>query len=176
MRRNPNYVSLGRVVTSDQQIKVRSAHSSKPATSGAAFVTTCGPAPCTLRVAVEGFVWRLIFRPAGAYSFSAVHPRLAPWAAFCRRFAAFEGGCLSTFSAVLDRQRSRILRGLLNFHLSGSGLCISLRYHESSVQCSCCGGKKVISLPRGERRLTVPSYKTRVGTEVVTTFSSFQVP
>ena len=26
------------------------------------------------------------------------------------------------------------------------------------------------------RRLTVPSYKTRVGTEVVTTFSSFQVP
>jgi hypothetical protein len=33
-------------------------------------------------------VSRLIFRPAGAWRGFAFHPRLAPWAAFCRRFAA----------------------------------------------------------------------------------------
>jgi hypothetical protein len=32
-----------------------------------------------------------IFRPAGAWLFSTFYPRLAPWAAFCRRFAAAVG-------------------------------------------------------------------------------------
>jgi uncharacterized phage-associated protein len=36
-------------------------------------------------------VWDTFFRPSGAWSFvSARHPRLAPWAAFFRRFAAAE--------------------------------------------------------------------------------------
>lgn len=35
-------------------------------------------------------VSQLIFRPAGAHSFSTDHRRLAPWAVFCRRFAAIE--------------------------------------------------------------------------------------
>jgi len=44
---------------------------------------------------------QLIFRPAGARSFPAVHPRLAPWAAFCRRFAAIEGGRVSVLLSCM---------------------------------------------------------------------------
>ena len=49
LRRDLSRASLGPVVTSDQQVKARSAHSSKTATSGAAFVRMCGPAPSNLR-------------------------------------------------------------------------------------------------------------------------------
>ena len=41
-----------------------------------------------VRTGGDESVSQVIFRPAGAWQCSTFYPRLAPWAVFCRRFAA----------------------------------------------------------------------------------------
>jgi hypothetical protein len=47
----------------------------------------------------QQIVSRPVFRPAGAQQFPTSDPRLAPWAAFLRRFAALEGEANPLFSS-----------------------------------------------------------------------------
>ena len=61
------------------------------------------------------------FRPFGAWVYSTFYPRLAPWAAFLRRFAAQDNQACSTFFLTTELRHSLLGSSPDVYTLGGCG-------------------------------------------------------
>src|ERR1700691_2581470 len=79
------------------------------------------------------------------------------------------------FNSVPGHHISKVLASLSILHITGSGCycCCTIPSSSSGYLLLNRSSRNILWAPRW---LTVPAHKTRVVDEVVTTFSSFQVP